>query len=112
LSFETLATARLIAAVEVLQLVCDCDGTAGRPLADVFDPADQAALEAVCAMLEGKTGRQQNPHPLGSLADAAWVCARFGGWTGCYGRPGPVATLRGLPHFRAIGQGWLHRHIL
>ncbi len=112
LSLETLAATTLIAAVEVLQLVCDRDGTAGRPLADVFDPADQAALEAVCAMLEGKAGRQQNPHPLGSLADAAWVCARFGGWTGYYGRPGPVVTLRGLLRFRALAQGWVHRHIL
>ena len=105
--FETLAAATLIAAVEVLQLVRDRDGTAGRPLADVFDPADQAALEAVCATLEGKTARQQNPHPLGSLAYAAWVCARLGGWTGYYGKPGPVVTLRGLLRFRAIAQGWV-----
>ncbi len=26
----------------------------------------------------------------GSLAHAAWVCARLGGWTGYYGKPGPV----------------------
>ncbi|GEM_PF-2954172 len=110
--FETLAAATLIAAAEVLQLVRDRDGTAGRPLADVFDPADQVALEAVCATLEGKTARQQNPHSLGSLAYTAWVCAQFGGWTGYYGRPGPVVTLRGLLRFRAIAQGWVPGHTL
>ena len=47
--------------------------------------------------LEGKTDRQKNPHPKGSLAYATWVCARLGGWTGYYGKPGPVV----LP------QGWL-----
>ena len=36
--FENLAAAVLIAAVQVMQLVGDRDGTAGRPLEDVFDP--------------------------------------------------------------------------
>jgi hypothetical protein len=52
---ETLAAATLIAAVQVLQWVHDCEGTAGRQLKDVFDPHDQPALAAVCATLEGKT---------------------------------------------------------
>jgi hypothetical protein len=46
--FENLTAAVLIAAVQVMQLVGDRDGTARRPLEDVFDPADQPALEAVC----------------------------------------------------------------
>jgi len=62
----------LIAAVQVMQLVGDRDGTAGRPLEDVFDPADQPALEAICATLEGNTARQKNPHKRGSLAYATW----------------------------------------
>jgi hypothetical protein len=40
-------------------------------LADAFEPADQPILEAVSARLEGKTARQKNPHPAGSLAFAA-----------------------------------------
>ncbi len=104
--FEKLAVATLIAAVQVLQLVRDRDGTARRPLEDVFDVADQPALEAVCATLEGKTERQKNPHPKGSLAYAAWVCARLGGWTGYYGKPGPVVTLKGFLQFRAMAHGW------
>ena len=104
--FEKLAAAALVAAVSVLQLVRDRDGAAKRPLADVFEPDEQPALEAVSAELEGKTEKQKNPHPKGSLAFAAWVCARLGGSTGYYGKPGPVVMLRGLHHFRAMQHGW------
>ena len=104
--FETLAAATLIAAVQVLQLVRDRDGLANRPLEDVFDPQTQPALEAICATLEGKTERQKNPHPKGSLAYAAWVCARLGGWNCYYGKPGPIVTLRGVLKLQAMLQGW------
>lgn len=104
--FEVMAGAVLIAAVEVLALVRDRDGEASRPLTDVLAAEDQPALEAVCATLEGKTERQKNPHPKGSLAYAAWVCARLGGWTGYYGKPGPIVILNGLIRFKAIHQGW------
>jgi len=104
--FEVMAAAILIAAVEVLALVRDRDGEAGRPLTDVLSAEEQPALEALSATLEGKTARQKNPHPKGSLAYAAWVCARLGGWTGYYGKPGPVVTLNGLLRFKAIQHGW------
>lgn len=108
--FENLAAATLVAAVQVLQLVRDRDGAAARPLADVFDPADRPALEAICTTLEGKTERQKNPHPKGSLAYAPWVCARLGGWTGYYGKPGPIVTLNRALRFKAIAHRWsLHR---
>jgi hypothetical protein len=104
--FEKLVAASLIAAVTVLQLVRERDGIARRPLADAFDPEDQPVLKRISANLEGKTARQKNPHPDGSLAFAAWVIARLGGWTGYYGKPGPVVILHGLVHFHAIKHGW------
>jgi len=104
--FENLATATLIAAIQVLQMVRDRDGLAARPLHDVFDPVDQPALQAICDTLEGKTQRQKNPHAPGSLAYAAWICARLGGWTGYYGKPGPVVTLQGFLRLNAILLGW------
>jgi len=110
--FEKLAAAALIAAVSVLQLTRERDGQAGRPLHDVFHPDEQAALEAISASLEGNTARQKNPHPKGSLAFAAWVCARLGGWTGYYGKPGPIVMLKGLHLFRAMQHGWsLAQHV-
>ena len=110
--FAKLAAATLIAAVQVQQMLHERDGAAGRPLADVLDPEDQPALEAVCQTLEGKTQRQTNPHPPGSLAYAAWVCARLGGWTGYYGKPGPVVILQGFLQFKAMLHGWRIRRIV
>jgi hypothetical protein len=102
-----LVTAALIAAVTIQQLVHARDGGPGplRPASDAFEPDDIPLLEACCAELEGKTARQKNPHPKGSLAYAAWVCARLGGWTGYYGKPGPIVMLEGWLEFQARKRG-------
>jgi hypothetical protein len=97
--------AAAVAAVTVMQLVKARDGTTDRPLADAFEPEDQPLLEAVSARLEGKTARQKNPHPKGSLAFAAWVIARLGGWTGYYGKPGPKVMRWGWDDFQRIKFG-------
>jgi hypothetical protein len=108
---EKLATAILIAAIKVMQLVAEREGRARRPLSDAFDPDDQPALERVCRSLEGQTAKQRNPHPPGSLAYVAWVFARLGGWTGYYGKPGPIVMLRGLTEFQSIKHGWTLRDV-
>jgi hypothetical protein len=100
-----LVAAVTIAAVTVMQLVKARDGTTDQQLADAFEPDDQPVLEALSAKLEGDTARQKNPHPKGSLAFAAWVIARLGGWTGYYGKPGPKVMRRGLDDFRRIKFG-------
>jgi Transposase DDE domain len=97
--------AATVAAVTIMQLVRARDGTTDQPSADAFEPDDQPILEALSARLEGKTARQKNPHPKGSLAFAAWVIARLGGWTGYYGKPGPQVMRRGLDDFRRIKFG-------
>jgi len=97
--------AATVAAVTVMQLVKARDGTTGQSLADAFDPADQPILEAVSTQLEGKTERQKNPHPKGSLAFAGWVIGRLGGWTGYYGKPGPRVMRQGLDDFQRIKYG-------
>jgi hypothetical protein len=102
----------LIAAIQVLQLVRERDGAARRPIEDAIDPEHRKALEAVCQTLEGRTARQKNPHPKGSLAYASWVCARLGGWTGYYGKPGPIVIMQGLQSLKAMLEGWrLHRDV-
>jgi hypothetical protein len=97
--------AAAVAAVTIKQLVQARDGNTDQLLSDAFDPDDQRILEAVSTRLEGKTERQRNPHPKGSLAFAAWVIARLGGWTGYYGKPGPKVMRIGLAEFRAIKYG-------
>jgi hypothetical protein len=102
-----LVTAALVAAVHVQQMVHARDGGPARlrPLTDAFEPDDQPLLQACCTRLEGKTARQKNPHPSDSLAYAAWVCARLGGWTGYYGKPGPIVMLQGWLEFHTMKRG-------
>lgn len=105
-----LATAALIAAVRVMQLVRGRDGGTGQSLTDAFAAADEALIEALVVRLEGRTEKQKNPHPPGSLARAAWVIGRLGGWSGYsgggYKPPGPKTMYDGLVKFDAIKQGW------
>ena len=68
-------------------------------------PGTGRCIEAVSRSLEGRTERQKNPHPPGSLAFATWVCARLGGWTGYYGKPGPIVILSGWTEFQSLKQG-------
>jgi hypothetical protein len=105
-----LATAALIAAIRVMQLVHARDGSTGQPLADVFAPEDEPLIEALVIRLEGKTEKQKCPHAPGTLARAAWVIGRLGGWSGYVGGgykpPGPKTMHDGLCRFDAIKHGW------
>lgn len=94
-----------VAAVTVMQLVKAREGTTGQSLLEAFEPADQPVLEAISNKLAGKTERQKNPHPNGSLAFAAWVIASLGGWDGYYGKPGPKTMRMGLEAFLRIKFG-------
>ncbi|MBP7243087.1 transposase [Amaricoccus sp.] len=104
-----LILACLLAATVIMQMTAErdggSDGRALRPLTDAFDPEDRPLLEAISRNLEGRTERQKNPHPKGSLAFATWICARLGGWTGYYGKPGPSVILSGWTEFQSIKQG-------
>jgi hypothetical protein len=74
-------------------------------LVGAFEPDDQPVLEALSSQLEGATTKQKNPHQKGTLAFAAWVIARLGGWTAYYGKPGPKVMRIGLEAFRRIKYG-------
>jgi hypothetical protein len=106
---RNLVMAALVAAIAIQQLVHARDGKAAggalRPITDAFESEDQPLLKAFCAKLQGKTERQKNPHPEGSLAYGAWVCARLGGWTGYYGKPGPIVMREGWLYFQAAKHG-------
>jgi len=110
--FAILCVASLVAAILVMQRVREGDRPAGRPLEDGFDAADRPLLSAVCASLDGKTQRQKDPHDPDSLTYASWICARLGGWNGCYGKPGPIVIYNGLLQLRATMRGWSLRQIV
>jgi hypothetical protein len=97
--------AAAVAAVTIMQLVRARDGTTEEELVEAFELDDQPVLEALSSQLEGATEKQKNPHPKGTLAFAAWVVARLGGWTAYYGKPGPKVMRIGLDAFRRIKYG-------
>ena len=103
-----LVTAALIAAVAIQQLVHARDGAARAAAAR--ERRLRARRPARCSKpaapsSKARPQRQKNPHPKGSLAYAAWVCARLGGWTGYYGKPGPIVMLEGWLEFQAMKRG-------
>lgn len=104
-----LVTAALIAAMQTLQLTLARDGTTRQPIGDAFTAAERRVLAAAERSLPGKTAKQLNPHPPDSLAWAAWIIARLGGWTGYASQrpPGPKTMHLGLTEFEALAQGWL-----
>ena len=102
-----LAAVATKAACVIMQLVQERDGLHRQPASVVFDEAQIDTIEALSPTLEGKTERQKNPHPPRSLARAAWVMARLGGWNCYYSPAGPITMRRGTERFHAIHEGRL-----
>lgn len=103
-----LACLAVQAAVRAMQLTLARDADGPARASDVFDPEEIEVLQRILPTLEGKTEKQKNPHRPGSLAQAAWVVARLGGWKGyaSEAKPGPITMLRGLQRVEVICQGW------
>jgi hypothetical protein len=101
------------AAAMIMQLVHARDGKSEQDAAIAFTPVEIKVLEALVPTLEGKTILQRNPHPPKTLAWAAWVIAKLGGWNG-YPKsrpPGPITFRHGLQYFKAIVKGWELKHV-
>jgi hypothetical protein len=108
-ALEKLAVVALIGAAMTMQLVlARAAGNHDRPAADVFDDRQLAVLDALQAKLQGRTSKQQNPYPPRTLAWAAWIIARLGGWSGYESErsTGPITMRDGLERFNAILQGY------
>lgn len=100
-----LAAIGLAAAIRTIQLVDARDGSP-RPAADVIDDGFAVPLQRLSRKLEGKTQRQKNPHPPGSLAFVAWIAARLGGWNCYYKPPGPKTMRLGWNQLAARLEGY------
>ena len=103
---KKLCVIALITAVRVIQLVRARDGDTRQKLSDGFEVDDQPLLEKLNSQLQGATDKQTNPHQRATLAWAAWIIGRLGGWTGYYKKPGPKIMHIGLTAFHAAKQGW------
>lgn len=101
------------AACTIMQLVQARDGQSAQPATIAFSPAEIETLHALLPELEGKTALQKNPHPPESLAWAAWIIAKLGGWDG-YPKskpPGPITFRHGLEYFKSVAHGWRLRNV-
>ena len=96
------------AAAITMQLVHARDGRDHQPAKLSFSDQEIDAMVDINSDLEGKTALQKNPHPTRSLAWAAWIIARLGGWDGYPSSkpPGPITFKHGLDYFRALATGW------
>ncbi len=99
-----LAFLATLAATRIMQLVRARDGTTPIPAEEVFAADEIDALSLQQPTLEGRTAKQKNPHPAGSLAWASWIIARLGGWKGYASEspPGPITMRHGLTRLEAL----------
>jgi hypothetical protein len=96
------------AAVITLQLLQARDGRGHQPVRLVFNADEIATLKALNQNLEAQSKRLKNPHPPDSLAWAAWIIGRLGGWDGYPSSkpPGPITMKHGLEYLYAVAVGW------
>jgi Transposase DDE domain len=100
------------AAVITIQLLQARDG-GQQGISAVFNRNEIATLTALNRQLEARTKRLKNPHPPDTLAWAAWIIGRLGGWDGYPSSkpPGPITFKTGLEHFHAVAVGWSLRDL-
>ena len=96
------------AAIVTLQLLQARDGRSDQPASVAFAASDIGLLANLNAQIEGATALQKNPHPNASLAWAAWIVARLGGWDGYPSSkpPGPITFKHGLAQFQIMALAW------
>jgi hypothetical protein len=108
-----LAIVALRAAAICMQLVHARGGADERPATASFEAEDIKVLEAIAPTVDGRTARLRNPFAPRSLAWAAWIIARLGGWHGARNAkpPGPITMHRGLQCFWAVAHGFRLRDV-
>lgn len=101
------------AAVMTLQLTQARDGETRLPVSAVFDATEQAVLARLNQTYAGRSTLQTNPHPPDSLAWAAWIVAKLGGWDGYPSSrpPGPITFKNGINALKTMTEGWALRDL-
>ena len=101
------------AAVITLQLLQARDGRSAEPASVALSGDELDTLDALQPGYNGHTPLQKNPYPHRSLAWAAWLIARLGGWDGYPSSrpPGPITFKNGIDKLRLLAQGWGLRNV-
>jgi len=91
----------------VIQLVQARDGGEELPAEFVFTPEEIETLRAINKTMKGRTELQRNHHRPNTLAWAAWIIAKLGGWTGyaSHRPPGPITFHMGMARFQILVYG-------
>jgi hypothetical protein len=97
------------AALKILQLTLARDGEHNEPIGKYFDQYETEVLKVLDKELIGTTAKQSNPFAKLTLAWAAWIIARLGGYSGYKSQspPGPITMKCGLDKFNVIKVGFL-----
>jgi len=95
------------AAVITVQLLQARNGSQ-QGVSTAFNTSEVATLTALNQQIEARSKRLKNPHPPDTLAWAAWIIGRLGGWDGYPSSkpPGPITFKNGLEYFHAVAAGW------
>lgn len=103
---KLVAIATRVACV-VIQLVQARNGGEELPAEFVFTPDEIEALRAINKTLKGRTELQKNHHRPNTMAWAAWIIAKLGGWTGyaSHRPPGPITFHMGMARFQLLVYG-------
>jgi Transposase DDE domain len=101
------------AAAIVIQLVQARNGGEELDAGVVFSKEEIEALDAINKSYRGKTALQDNPHQKKTLAWAAWIIAKRGGWSGyaSHRSPGPITIHNGLSSFHKFFEGWSFKNV-
>jgi hypothetical protein len=96
------------AAAIVIALVQARNGNEELAAGIAFSAEEIDVLDAINKSLYGATKLQSNPHRQRTLAWAAWIIARLGGWTGyaSHRPPGPITFHHGLAQFQVFAAGY------
>lgn len=107
-SLKKLLVMSLKIAADAIRLTNARQGEEFIPIEEIFDEEQQRTLVIANKELSGHSEAVTNPHPLTSLAYAAWVIARLGEWDGYKSQrpPGPVRMQRGLTRFYEMHQNF------
>lgn len=94
----------LKASSKALALVAARDANIDIDIEDQFSETEVQVLEAMAPQYEGSTTKSSNPFKKRTLAWAAWVIARAGGWGGYQSQrpPGPIVMTKGLQKLENI----------
>jgi hypothetical protein len=95
------------AACIVIQLVQARNGGEELPAEFVFTKEEIETLRAINKTMKGRTELQKNQHRPNTLAWAAWIIAKLGGWTGyaSHRPPGPITFHMGMARFQILANG-------